>query len=152
KLEKVAPPGKGPPESLPFHEIAVDGLALGGVSERQEVELWPGNRSDGLVQAPKAAGGEYLRADERKPPRDALSGNAGDRRYLARVIIDGDPSPMDLPQDGQVKGFRPPSLRPQDVTGRQEAKYAITLPDIRFTINGTPYDPSKPRVLTLGAV
>src|SRR5262249_19804046 len=96
--------------------------------------------------------GEYLLVDERKEASESLSGNAGDRRYVARVIIAGKPHPMNLPKDEQLRGFRLKPIDAAEVTGKQEAKFAIKLNPVEFLITEKTYDPANPRILRLNAV
>lgn len=151
---KLEPAETGSPAAashVPLHEIAVDGLPLGTLQPRDTVELWPGYRSDVLVQAPETPA-KYLLVDERKSPQDSLTGLGENRKYIALLIVEGESAAMRLPRPEQLRPYRLPSLRPEQVTGTQEAKYAITRPAVEFTINGRPYDPATPRVLPLGAV
>lgn len=155
KLESAANPG-GSPSVLPLHEIAVDGLPLGRISKRDSIELWPGYRSDALVQFPNTPGAEYLLVDERTEAAVSMNGNAENRKYIARVIIEGEPQPMNLPSESQeLKDLALQPIKAEEVTGQQSATYGILLPSggIEFTVDGKPYDPHRPpRKLTLGDV
>lgn len=154
KLENSSATENGP-ATLQMHEIAADGLPLGRLATREEIELWPGYRSDVLVKFPDAPGTEYLMIDERTAASDSLNGTEESRKYIARVIIDGDPQSMELPRNEQLAPFRLKSIQPSEVTGQQAATYGILQTDdgIEFTVDREAYDPhSQPRQLTLGDV
>jgi FtsP/CotA-like multicopper oxidase with cupredoxin domain/peroxiredoxin len=140
------------PRRLTLHEIAVDGLPLGRVARRSVLELWPGYRSDVLVQAPLEAGARYMLRDTRTPSKgNSLS---EERRYLALVVVEGEPKPMKLPSDAQLAEFRLPSIAPSDVTGREVAAYGI-IPKgngVVFTVDRTPFGNDEARQITLGEV
>ena len=140
------------PERLPLQEIAVDGLALGKRVEREQIELWPGNRSDVLVQAPPVGGATYLLVDERTEAMDSLNGIAEPRKYIARVVVDGQQMASRLPDQAVLAQYRLPSISASEVTGQQSAVYGITFPPLTFGIDGSPYDPTRVRQLRLGEV
>ncbi|MHA3771514.1 tyrosinase family protein [Verrucomicrobiota bacterium sgz303538] len=157
ELKLIRARGSNPaaPETLPFHEIAVDGLPLGKVARRDTVELWPGYRSDVLVQAPMTPG-EYLLIDEATAADASLDGVAESRKHIARVIIEGTPlpEPMPLPADAKLTKLRLPSIRDEEVTGKQSATYGIIQgPNgIQFTVDRKPFDMNDARQLKLGGV
>lgn len=140
------------PARLTLHEIAVDGLPLGRVADRSVLDLWPGYRSDVLVQAPMISGAQYMLRDTRVPAKGASFPE--DRRYLALVVVEGEPKPMKLPTDAQLAGFRLPSIDPQLVTGREVAAYGIIPKDngVVFTVDRTPFGNDEARQITLGEV
>ncbi len=144
-LQLVAEAGGAP---IPLHEIAADGLPLGRAASRTGIELWPGYRSDLLVEAPQTAGA-YLLIDAAAPPASTLSGGGEDENYIAKVVVAGEPLPMTLPSDDELRPFRLPSIPAQQVEGTQTAVYA--LGGGAFTINGVSFDPTKPLHLRLGA-
>lgn len=140
------------PARLTLHEIAVDGLPLGRVADRSVLELWPGYRSDVLVQAPMVEGAQYMLRDTRVPAKGASFPE--DRRYLALVVVEGEPRPMKLPTDAQLAGFRLPSIDPKQVTGREVAAYGI-IPKgngVAFTVDRTSFGNDEARQITLGEV
>jgi FtsP/CotA-like multicopper oxidase with cupredoxin domain/peroxiredoxin len=155
KLESAAPPAGQPASVVPLHVIAEDGLPLGMVDSRSIVELWPGYRADALMKAPDTPG-EYLLVDEATPASLSLEGVAENRKYIARVIVEGDPEPMALPSDAELAGFRLPSIPPgkPGEYGQQSAIYGIiknpTGEGILFTVNGKAYDEENVRELKLG--
>jgi FtsP/CotA-like multicopper oxidase with cupredoxin domain/peroxiredoxin len=152
ELVRVDHSGQSAPSKLNFHEIAVDGLALGRVATRSKLELWPGYRSDVLIQAPPVSGVQYVLRDARVPGGGVIIPE--ERRYLAVVIVEGPPNPMPLPTDEAVKRFRLPSIDPKRVTARQSAAYGI-IPKgdgVVFTIDRQPLDFDEARQNTLGEV
>lgn len=135
------------PEFVPFHEIAVDGLPLGKVSTKNEVELWPGYRSDALVKAP-AREGRYVLVDATSPAENALEGQEEPLKYVARLDVAGTPVQMRLPSSDALSSYRLPSISASEVDGLQEAFYGIT--SAGFVIDGEEYDPNSSRELQLG--
>jgi FtsP/CotA-like multicopper oxidase with cupredoxin domain/peroxiredoxin len=145
-LQLVPADGGGPPVSL--HEIAADGLPLGRRETKPQVQLWPGYRSDLLVQAPAA--GEYLLVDAASPPGQSVNGLPEPVKYLAKVVVGGPPTAMAMPADADLARFRPVPLLTKDVVGKQSAVYSIA--NGSFQIDGRSYDPAQARRLHLGAV
>ncbi len=145
--------GGTPPAPILFHEIAVDGLALGKMVETPTIELWPGYRSDVLVQAPQVAG-EYLLIDDAVPASGTISGQNKPLNYVARIIIEGDPVTMEMPKNEQMAKLRLPSIKDGEITGQQEAKYGILLVgnNVVFTIDGKSFDMETARQLKLNDV
>ncbi|HEX3149951.1 MAG TPA: redoxin domain-containing protein [Gemmataceae bacterium] len=143
--------------SLNFHEIAVDGLALGKMVESPSIELWPGYRSEVLVQAPPTRG-EYLLIDDAVPASNTINGQNKHLNYVARIIVDGDPVTMKLPKSAEMTPLRLPSIPDKDITGKQEAKYGIIFvgqganQTIAFTIDGKSFDMETARTLKLNDV
>ena len=143
RLKRVDKSGGTAPDILPLREIAVDGLPLGKIIQPDQIELWPGYRSDVLVKAPDQAGVEYILTDER-PGQDK------EHSQIARLIVEGDAAPMPLPEDRDLAPFRLKSLEaPQ---GTQNVVYGILLdgPGIKFTANNHQFDPNTARQLELG--
>ncbi len=159
ELKLMRSPGSNAevPETLPFYEIAVDGLALGRVDKKDTVELWPGYRSDVLVRAPLVPG-EYLLLDEQTAADKSMNGVAESRKHIARIIIEGEPvaKPLPLPPDASMASLRLPSIPDNQVTGApQSATYGIIrVPTggIAFTIDGKSFDMDSTRKLKLGDV
>lgn len=144
--------GKVAPE-IKFHEIAVDGLALGKMVEKTTIELWPGYRSDVLVQAPEEPG-EYLLIDEESSGTSSMNGQLEPLNYVARLRVAGKPAPMKLPTSEQMKGLRLPSIPDKDITGPQTASYGIQVVGGKtvFSIDGKPFDMETARTLKLNEV
>ncbi|MGJ8661031.1 MAG: tyrosinase family protein [Bacteroidota bacterium] len=110
---------------IAFHELAVDGLALGKVKTKDVVALFPGYRSEVLVKAPNQPG-SYLLVDH----DPAKGGNAvGNKlKFLAKVIVRGADVDMKLPTNQVVAPFRIKSVTDSEITrkGRQ-LLYGIRL-------------------------
>lgn len=141
-------------EALPLHVIANDGISLGAAENHSTVELWPGYRADVLVHAPGARG-EYLIVDEEAPAARTVAGKKKTRAFIGRFVVEGEAKPMKLPAPGALAKYRPKSIAPGDVTGKQSASYGVLMQadgKFAFTIDGRSYDPTKPRVLKLGDV
>jgi FtsP/CotA-like multicopper oxidase with cupredoxin domain/peroxiredoxin len=140
-----------------FHEIAVDGLALGKMIETPTLELWPGYRSDVLVQAPTTPG-EYYLIDDVATASTTMSGEEKPLNYVARIIIQGEPLAMKLPTNAQMQQLRLPSIKDEEITGQQKAQYGILLvgekPNQKavFTIDGKSFDMETARTLKLNDV
>jgi len=152
-LRLVRDSGSGP-AALNFHEIAADGIPLGKLNTTPGIELWPGYRSDALVQAPMVEG-VYLLIDEAVPASQTMTGDGKNRRYLAKFNVSGTPNPMSLPTSASLTAFRPPSIPAAAATGTQTATYGIDPvgSSVEFHIDGKSYDPaSPPRTLSLGNV
>ncbi|WP_435017364.1 multicopper oxidase domain-containing protein [Tundrisphaera sp. TA3] len=142
QLEK-AKGGPAAPEAPPLNEIARDGVPLGRMIPMPRIDMYPGYRSDVLFRAPDAAGAEYLLADAEVEAGRTVLGDAKPRRYLARIIVEGEPDPMPLPRDEQLAPFLPPSLGdPTEVETPETVKrivYGATGGN-PLVINGKSYD------------
>jgi len=134
-LRRIDEKGGSAPATLDFHEIAVDGLCLGKVTKKENISLWPGYRSDVLIQAPKEPGTRYLLRDERSNIAEE------NRRAIAIIDIEGDPaaSLATLPADAELKPFeRAPLAAPAEGTLPRFARYGIrgiAAGQPRFTIS-----------------
>jgi FtsP/CotA-like multicopper oxidase with cupredoxin domain/peroxiredoxin len=147
-LQLTAMDGTSP--GIPFHEIAVDGLPLGKSIKKDVVELLPGYRSDVLVKAPDKPG-EYLLVDQ--AVTSGINGEGEPLKYVARVVIEGDPVAMKLPTDSSMAQFRLPTLKDAKIDLQQTAVYGI-LPtangNVRFTIDGESFNMDQAKELLLG--
>jgi FtsP/CotA-like multicopper oxidase with cupredoxin domain/peroxiredoxin len=132
-----------------LHEIAADGIPLGRMAAREEVELQPGNRSDVLVKASATPGVYLLR-------NGASQGNPGPDQSLAKVVVAGPPQDMALPDGAGLARFAPfKPVSDEEVQGRgttvvfgQDEKHQPP----RYYINGRQFDPdAAPRRVLLGA-
>jgi FtsP/CotA-like multicopper oxidase with cupredoxin domain/peroxiredoxin len=159
-------PGNRP---LRFREIALDGLATGSIPEADQIELYPGYRSDALIQPPIDASGDYYLVDASLPDKGATGADGSPElvRWIAKIVVSGPPVAMALPRPEQLVRQRLKDLRPAEVTGTQYAFYGIDFPpnatnflvsraDLSETTtpvnlsNASPYNPSDARLLTLG--
>jgi FtsP/CotA-like multicopper oxidase with cupredoxin domain len=93
--------------SIYFHEIAVDGLATGTIVPRRFVRLYPGYRSDALIQAPAERGTYYLATTLEPPLGQDGAGLRTIVKHLARVIAAGPEHQMSLPSAAQLTACRP---------------------------------------------
>jgi FtsP/CotA-like multicopper oxidase with cupredoxin domain len=103
-----------PNPSVPqFFEIAKDGLATGDMKVQPTIDLYPGYRSDVLVQAPPLPAGNteavYHIKNIAAPPGAALRSRAQAREasYLATVVVRGRHRPMKLPDRTSLERCRP---------------------------------------------
>ncbi len=147
-LQLTAMDGTSP--GIPFHEIAVDGLPLGKSIKKDVLQLLPGYRSDVLVKAPEKPG-EYLLVDQ--AVTSGINGEGEPLKYVARVVIEGDPVAMKLPTDSSMAQFRLPTLKDAKIDLQQTAVYGI-LPtangNVRFTIDGESFNMDQAKELLLG--
>jgi FtsP/CotA-like multicopper oxidase with cupredoxin domain/peroxiredoxin len=161
RLNLVKDPGANVqvPVQILFNEIAVDGLALGKINTTDTVELFPGNRSDVLVQAPTVAGTYYL-IDATATAVNTLFGTEDKNlSFIAKVVVGKDVSgPMALPTADKLIKHRLPSIDPATVTGLQQAYYGITSqgfligdqdPPPGQELVGSEFDLTNPRTLPL---
>jgi FtsP/CotA-like multicopper oxidase with cupredoxin domain/peroxiredoxin len=137
-----------------LHEIAADGIPLGKMIPRDEIELQPANRSDVLVKASSTAG-VYLLRDGALPADRALQGKPEPEKFLAKVVVAGPPQDMVLPGGAGLARFAPfPPISDEEVQGRgttvvfgQDEKHQPP----RYFINGRQFDPdADPRRVLLG--
>lgn len=137
-----------------FQEIAVDGLALGKMETKPMIEMWPGYRSDVLVQAPSTPG-EYLLINMPASGLDGLNSQQQALSYVAKITIGGSPVSMKLPKESDMAGLRLPSIQQTDVTGYQTARYGIFETqnlNFVFTIDGKSFTMESARELKLNDV
>lgn len=168
-------------DRLDMYEIAVDGLPTGTIRNISEVspverdrslELYPGYRSDVLIQPPVNASGEYYLVDTRGDvngvPRPDKGADGSDElvRWVARIVVSGSQQSMSLPTVSELQPHRLNDLAPSAATGTQYAFYGIDFAedggffisrgDLSQTLdpvspsNAKSYDPSDARELTLG--
>jgi FtsP/CotA-like multicopper oxidase with cupredoxin domain len=137
-----------------LHEIAADGIPLGKMAAREEIELQPGNRSDVLVKA-SSTPGVYLLRDGALPADRALQGKPEPDKFLAKVVVAGAPRDMALPDSAGLARFAPfQPITDEEVQGRkttvvfgQDEKHQPP----RYFINGRQFDPDAvPRRVLLG--
>jgi len=144
-------------EDHKLNEISVDGIALGKINTWNNIELYPGYRSDVLVKA------NYLNSQQ---SREFLLYDAGskdgigaavieDRQILAKVVIRGTAVQMDLPPATDLAGLVPfEDITDNEVTGAQDVRFSVELINgvPIFTINEREFDPSFVRTLKLGDI
>jgi len=141
---KIEPVNSGAPP-VRIHEIALDGLATGRLREVPVADLYPGYRADVLVQMPTQPG-EYLLVDDRNMENPLV--DTEPRKYLGRLVVKGEPNPMQLPLPESLAATRMPSLT--SATPGPNIVYEINLNPLRFQINGESFSENNVRPLTLG--
>jgi FtsP/CotA-like multicopper oxidase with cupredoxin domain len=140
-------------EGHALHAIAYDGISLSAVEEHDNLVVAPGQRVDILVQAGEP--GEYL-----------LAAIANDQGYpsptgpLARVIVEGEPLPMELPAALPAPPLAP--IADEEITGSRrltlsarnpEFPPAANFEEFAFLIDGQRFDHDRvDQAITLGAV
>lgn len=109
-----------------LYEIAVDGLVSGRLHNKDEgLSIFPGYRSDVLLQVPNDGDGEFYLFDENVP--DGLTGadqSTEPVRRIARIVVSGASRQMDLPSTTELLRRRLPDLV-QPGTPPQFAFYGI---------------------------
>ncbi|MCX6854907.1 MAG: redoxin domain-containing protein [Verrucomicrobia bacterium] len=145
-----------PAKIVPLYEIAVDGLPLGKSVKKETIQMFPGYRSDVLVQIAKP--GEYLIVDQAKL---GMKSDQIPLQYIARVVVEGEPvTGMKMPTDAQMKPFRLKTLVDEKPVTHQKAVYDIHLvtdkddkpTGVRFWIDQKSFSEDEARVLELGTV
>jgi FtsP/CotA-like multicopper oxidase with cupredoxin domain/peroxiredoxin/ketosteroid isomerase-like protein len=160
-------------DRLKFYEIAVDGLPTGGIRELDSVDLFPGYRSDVLINPPADTSGEYylvdanLRNPNGGPSTDTgADGSSELVRWVAKIVVTGSPVSMSRPLASALLPHRLPDLSLAAVTQTRYAFYGLVFPPppiggTNYFISrenvppgqmptGTEFNLSNPRVLTLG--
>lgn len=165
KLQLVEDPQQatGEPRSIEFHEIALDGLPLGFVESKESILMYPGYRSDAMVKAPQQGGVFYL-IDAASPAGETLQGGPDPLKFIAKVIVAGEPRDDAVPTNDEVASHRLEDINPSDVSGTQRAYYGIAFPpnDVAFYLSkeedvavgqvpsGREYNPNDVREVELG--
>ena len=162
------PAGKkqGPgPSTLALNEIAVNGLPTGDMAAKSNLDLYPGYRSDVLIQAPQGFSGEYDLVDLQAPAGTGDDGSPESLSLVARIVIAGKPKPMELPRPADLARYRRRDLGlPTDpriqyvnyaiVEEGNQIKYFLANQDVEpwdFP-SGREFDPDEYRELTLGKI
>ena len=146
-------------EGHALHEIATDGIYTGRIdtwAPGQELVLYPGYRSDVLVQASRTPGTYPLVDDSASGPK-ALRGVPEDANVLALVVVEGAPMEMKLPTRAQMAALDPfPGVNlALQASGVQEAVFKLgsdlKAADTRnyFQINYAAFTESRIRYLAL---
>jgi FtsP/CotA-like multicopper oxidase with cupredoxin domain/peroxiredoxin len=121
--------------TIPFYEIAVDGLATGRLAARRGFTLYPGDRSDVLVKAPRDPGTYYLCArqeDETTPGLDRYT-----VQRLAKLVVQGAERDMKLPAAEQLIRCRPfEPIGPEECTVKRDIVFDYDDAKKSFHING----------------
>ena len=138
-------------EGVDFYEIAVDGLATGRLRKRNRIVLYPGNRVDVLVKAPNKLGIQLMYSTV-PDPKHSLKGQASGREDLLRLVVQGEPKPMKLPSEDNLRKVA--AFTDADVPKGDLRKRRLVFSqdgNEKFYINGRPFDPTRiEHKLTLG--
>lgn len=120
-------------KTLPFHEVAVDGLATGKITPRRFLRLYPAYRSDVLFKAPPETGTYYLAArleDESSPGATTV-------KYLAKLVVQGSERDMSLPTAREVAACKPfESIDAAECTVKRDVVFDYDYTKKFFHING----------------
>ena len=140
-------------EGHALHAIAYDGIPLTSIETAADHVVASGQRIDVLVQAGDA--GEYLL---QALPND--QGYPSPTGPLARVVVAGEPLPMDLP--AALPAGPLASIRDDELTGERELVFTAIEPEgpggatyqeFVFLIDGRRFDPNRvDQKIPLGAV
>ncbi|MDJ0590617.1 MAG: multicopper oxidase family protein [Pleurocapsa sp. MO_226.B13] len=150
-------------KSLPLHEIAVDGIALGKIDSWKAVELEPGYRSDVLVKAknllPGQTSQQYDLIDAPSSRQESLFNQGEIGSILARVIVRGKSVDMPLPSDRQIAMVKqqdvPPDILDEELTTLEPTQtVAFSIKQIpsgeyQFNVNDRAFSPEDERKLEL---
>jgi len=152
------------PDKLKMGEIAVDGLARGGIKyyDEDKIELQPGYRSDVLVQAPDGQG-IYKLVDRSVSAKQSVTGTDEPRDVIAVVKIeDATPSsngtiassdvtttplPTTLPEAEELKP-QFPHIPKTEVNKRRLLSFNLDCSQTgcEFQVDGKEYDHNEPPV------
>lgn len=155
------------PDTLDFHEIAIDGLPTGEITKKKTLELQPGYRSDSLVHVPASDSGTYLLINDEAADGTGADGTPEPLKLVAKIKIEGKPVDMKLPESSELAKYRLKDPDRSEVVARKEyAFYGIWLPQSGgadyflsrenentppgSVLKGKEYDENDPRKLVLG--
>ncbi len=140
-------------EGHDLHAIAYDGIQSAQLDRYESLEMTPGQRTDVLVQA--ASPGAYL-----------LQAIANDQGYpsptgpLARVVVEGEPLPMNLPDTLPAPPLA--TIGADEITGSRSLTFSAMEPEyppaanyqeFAFLIDGRRFDHDRvDQRIALGAV
>lgn len=136
---------------LSLCEISEDGLPLPALNPQPRILLFPGYRSDFLVQAPTASG-EYLLKNEPLAASRSLNKAPTPEEYLAKVVVAGAQvtPPMTLPTSDELRQVvnKYPSLAPiadNEIVNKTPIKLAFDAPPQQMppTINGLGFNKDR---------
>jgi len=142
-IERAPGDGGTGPGTLSFHEIAADGLPLGEIREQSVLDLYPGYRSDALINPDSQTSGEFYLVDRMAREGTGADGSPYPLKLVAKIVVSGSPHPMDLPTDQQLKPHRLKDIDPDDVQGTQYAYYGIVTNPLGFFISQEQLSPGE---------
>ncbi|HLJ92299.1 MAG TPA: multicopper oxidase domain-containing protein [Gemmataceae bacterium] len=129
-----------PVRTMPFYEIALDGLATGAMKPKRRVQLFPGNRSDVLVKAPAEPGTYYLATELEQEDQPAAAAAANTVKFLAKLIVHGAEQDMRLPSNAQLASCKPfTAIEPAECTVKRDLVFQYDDRKKIFHINGVPF-------------
>lgn len=145
-----------------LHEIATDGIYTGRIDSwapGQPLFLYPGYRSDVLVQAGRTPG-DYPLVDDSASASTTLKGVAEDQNLIAIVRVEGPPIDMRLPTQAEMARLAPfPNVNlALEADGVQEVVFKLgsgLQPNEQrnsFQINYAAFNDSRIRYLKLDDV
>jgi FtsP/CotA-like multicopper oxidase with cupredoxin domain len=143
-----------------LHEIATDGMAIGHCDAWENLVLHSGYRSDVLVRAAQLAPGEeraeYWLRDDTGISQGFVEPGRDSREYLAKLVVEGEPSDMELPcEPGRLTDYVPfDTITDDEVEGTQQIAFAITLDENEepiFTVDGKVFGEGEVRTLKYGS-
>ena len=127
----------GNPAESPLYVIARDGLATGSCERKAQIDLYPGYRCDVLVKAPATPNTTYFLSAVSPTPQTALRKRnvGGPTKYLAKVVVKGDPLDMALPRNDELAACRPPDAPAVTVPPRT-VEFNLDDQNKVYTLNG----------------
>jgi FtsP/CotA-like multicopper oxidase with cupredoxin domain/peroxiredoxin len=133
---------------LPFHELAIDGLATGRLDHEEAFELVPGSRWDVLVKAPLSEG-IYLLTSAELSAEESLRAIPVAQQYIAKVVVKGRRNDMPLPNPQKLKKCAPfESIDRSDVVRQSQLEFDMSLDDAPyFHIDNESFDHQVKRTL-----
>jgi FtsP/CotA-like multicopper oxidase with cupredoxin domain/peroxiredoxin len=149
------------PTAPQFFEIAKDGLATGDMKVRPTIDLYPGYRSDLLVQAPPLPAGttEAVYFIKKAMPPEALQlrpgAQASATMYLAKLVVRGRHRAMKLPDPAALKPCRPyppvanGDLSPTTIGTNGLITFRSDDATLRYEVNGQEFHEQTPARLML---
>jgi FtsP/CotA-like multicopper oxidase with cupredoxin domain/peroxiredoxin len=128
-----------PVRTIPFYEIAVDGLATGTIKPKRRVKLFPGYRSDVLIKAPAEAGTYYLATELEQEGGPAPAQSTV--KFLAKLIVHGAARDMTLPSGAQLAACKPfQSIDPAECKVKRDLVFNYDDKKKIYHINGVTFN------------
>lgn len=132
-----------------LHEVALDGISLGRMDSKKNVEMHPGYRSDILIQAKQVQENDTLFLIDRESlENSSLLKEYESPKVLAIIIISPDKQEMKLPTNEQLAIYAPfETIKASELKGPPEKVWFnidVTGPTLCFTVNGKPFSAKNP--------
>ena len=141
-------------KEVAFDEIAHDGLATGTRVINRLMTMFPGNRTDALVMAPKDRGIYYLfAASENEFADPALGPSKVTTKPIAKLVVDGPELPMALPTAAHLVACRPhKAIAAAECTFKRDLVFNFDEKEKFFHINGVSFSKQAgPQKMRLGS-